>query len=195
MLRARGVRRLDLEPLDLDLASGECVGVRGPSGGGKTMFLRMLADLDPHAGDVFLDGNEQHTVPPCKWRRSVTLVPAESRWWDERVGAHFEAGRVPDPSSLGFDEDPSNWTVERLSSGERQRLALARALELDPRVLLLDEPTANLDEANAARVEHLISNWRRQAGRAVVWVSHDHEQLARVADRVLTLADGRWSTA
>ena len=195
MLRARGLQRLDLHPLDFDLAPSECVGISGASGSGKTVFLRMLADLDPHAGQVFLDDDEQSTVPPSAWRQRVAMLPAESRWWDELVGPHFAAGRVPDPAAFGFDDDPSDWPVERLSSGERQRLALARVLELGPRVLLLDEPTANLDDQNVTRIERLVGDWRRGERRGVVWVSHDLEQLARVADRHLVLAEGRWRAA
>jgi ABC-type iron transport system FetAB ATPase subunit len=80
------------------------------------------------------------------------------------------------------------WQVSRLSTGEKQRLALARALMNQPRVLLLDEPTASLDAANTQVVEALIAGYRRDSGTAVLWVSHDAEQAARVADRQLQLS-------
>jgi ABC-type iron transport system FetAB ATPase subunit len=81
--------------------------------------------------------------------------------------------------------------VIRLSSGEKQRLALLRLLANQPRVLLLDEPTANLDPENTRRVEAVIREYCRERAAAVVWVSHDREQAARVADRQFEVADGR----
>ena len=84
-----------------------------------------------------------------------------------------------------------DWSVARLSSGERQRLALLRVLANRPPVLLLDEPTANLDEATTARVEALLKDYRTLHGAGVLWVSHDPQQLRRVADRHLRIADGR----
>jgi ABC-type sugar transport system ATPase subunit len=70
-----------------------------------------------------------------------------------------------------------------------------RLLAVEPRVLLLDEPTANLDETNAARVERLVADWRRGSGGAVLWISHSLDQVRRVADRHLVLEGGRWKAA
>lgn len=195
LLSARGLHRLGISPIDFDLPDGGCLGISGPSGVGKTVLLRMLADLDPHEGDVLLNGRSQQDTPPCEWRRQVTLLAAESQWWAPRVRDHFADGEVPLLEELGFEKNPADWEIERLSSGERERLALARVLALEPRVLLLDEPTANLDDRNSARVERLIAEWRRGEKRAVVWVSHDRDQLGRVADQRLHLEDGEWSTA
>jgi len=86
---------------------------------------------------------------------------------------------------LGFEEDVLGWKVERLSTGEKQRLALFRLLLNEPQVLLLDEPTAALDHANIHRVEKVIFDYRKSTGAAVLWISHDPEQIARVADRHL----------
>jgi ABC-type iron transport system FetAB ATPase subunit len=80
--------------------------------------------------------------------------------------------------------------VTRLSSGEKQRLALLRLLANQPRVLLLDEPTANLDPQNTRRVEAMIAAYREARGAAVVWISHDREQAARVCDRHYIVVDG-----
>jgi ABC-type iron transport system FetAB ATPase subunit len=195
LLRARGLQRAGIGPLDLDLPAGRCVGIAGPSGSGKTLLLRMLADLDPHDGEVTLDGRPQRTVAPCAWRRQVALLAAESQWWASTVGAHFTGGGIPLRDALGFDDDPADWPIARLSTGERGRLALARVLALEPRVLLLDEPTANLDARNAARVERVVRDWLVAPGRGALWVSHDAEQLARVADERRVLAEGRWTAA
>ena len=93
-------------------------------------------------------------------------------------------------AALGFEPDVQSWSISRLSSGERQRLALLRLLANQPMVLLLDEPTANLDGANAERVESLIRRFQDATGAAVLWVSHDAAQGRRVADRALEIRDG-----
>ena len=88
---------------------------------------------------------------------------------------------------LGFEPDVMGWEVERLSSGERQRLALLRALANRPRVLLLDEPTANLDPANISSVESLVTDYQSTGEAACLWVTHSREQVHRIANRLLVL--------
>ncbi|MBC8206523.1 MAG: ATP-binding cassette domain-containing protein [Kiritimatiellales bacterium] len=88
---------------------------------------------------------------------------------------------------LGFQRDVLEWRVDRLSTGEKQRLALFRLLLNEPKVLLLDEPTAALDASNVWKVEEVIAEYRKSTGAAVVWVSHNPEQIARAADRHLQL--------
>ena len=92
-----------------------------------------------------------------------------------------------DWSALGFDPSVVDWTVSRLSSGERQRLAMFRLLENKPRVLLLDEPTANLDTENTLLVENMVAEYVSKHLAAAVWVSHDREQQQRLDTRVLVL--------
>ena len=176
-----------LDPFDLELAAGECLTLSGPSGSGKSRLLRAIADLDPHQGEAWCNGTAQPTLSGPAWRRQVALLPAESAWWGERVGDHFD--RL-DPGMLAMLELPADavdWQVTRLSSGERQRLALLRVLSVEPQVLLLDEPTANLDQANIERVEVLIGRWRRTHRTAVLWVSHDPAQRKRVSDHSLRI--------
>lgn len=178
-------------PLSLSIAAGECVCLRGPSGSGKSLLLRAIADLDPHRGEVFLDDIACAALPAPVWRRQVVLVMAESQWWAERVGDHFAAGVEPDwLRRLDLAPDALDWQVARCSTGERQRLALLRALMQMPRALLLDEPTGNLDADNTRRVEALLADYRSQRGAALVWVSHDDSQAARVAQRRFRLQDG-----
>jgi ABC-type iron transport system FetAB ATPase subunit len=190
-LRSQGV----IGPCELVLAAGECVCLSGPSGAGKTLLLRAIADLDPHDGEVKLNGESCATLRAPQWRRRVGLLPAESAWWHDTVGPHF---REPDSAllqKLGFSSEALAWEVRRLSTGERQRLALARLLANEPQVLLLDEPTASLDPANVGKVEQVIDEYRREHGAAVLWVSHDPQQIARVSDRQLRLQDGRVEAA
>lgn len=177
---------------DLALEEGECVAVSGPSGCGKTRLLRCIADLDVHRGSVRLRGIPREQFDPPEWRRQVALLPAESAWWHDHVGAHFAAPpAAAELDALGFTEQVLAWRVDRLSSGEKQRLAVLRLLSIRPRVLLLDEPTANLDEENAGRVERLIRDRLRDTGAGAVWVSHDQAQLQRVAGRRYRIAGGR----
>jgi len=180
-----------LDPFDLDLAPGECVTLSGPSGSGKSRLLRAIADLDPHQGEAWCDGTRQQQLSGPAWRRRVVLLPAESAWWSERVGDHFERLDAGDLDLIRLPMEASDWQVTRLSSGERQRLALLRVLSVGPEVLLLDEPTANLDRANAERIESLIASWREHHGTAVLWVSHDPAQRQRVSQRSLRIEDRR----
>lgn len=169
----------------LALQGGEVVCVSGPSGSGKSRLLRAVADLDPHEGAVLLDDTAQASVPGHVWRQQVMMVPADSQWWFEDVGAHFGPDCQEVPGALGFPPDVMTWPVSRLSSGERQRLALLRALTRKPRVLLLDEPTANLDDDMTRQIEHWLCDEIRKRDLIVLWVAHDPAQIERVSGRHL----------
>jgi ABC-type iron transport system FetAB ATPase subunit len=191
LLQVRDLRRPMLGPLSFEVHAGECVCISGPSGTGKSQLLRAIADLDPHEGEVWLEGEPARSIKPHRWRNRVGLLPPESHWWLPTPGGHF-ADEVNLPAGeLGLADDIMDTPVERLSSGEKQRLALLRLLANRPRVLLLDEPTANLDPANTARAEAMITRFRESTGAAVIWISHDPDQVARVGCRALRLADGR----
>lgn len=178
-------------PVSLSAAGGECVAIRGASGSGKSLFFRAIADLDPNEGSVYLDGRSREDMPAYDWRRQVALVPAETGWWADRVGEHFSAGSGVEDLLEAVDlRDALGWEVSRLSTGERHRLGIVRALQAGPRVLLLDEPTAALDAGMTAAVEGLV---KQQLAKdvCVLMVTHDPEQADRVADRCMTMLDGR----
>ncbi len=186
----RNLHILTMAPLDLDLAAGECLAVTGDSGSGKSLFLRALADLDANPGELFLRGQPSTSYPPWEWRRQVSLLPAESSWWLARVGDHFPGPEVDLHQRLaevGLPADILKTPPHGLSSGERQRLSLLRVLLNTPTVLLLDEPTANLDEKNIALVERILKRYQQLHESALIWVTHDLAQARRVATRHLRL--------
>ncbi len=190
LLYVEQLRTRHLGPLSLSLNAEEIVILQGPSGAGKTLLLRALADLDPNTGQVRLNGETRQELPPVQWRQSVALLPSESHWWFGSVGEHFPSAKTPYLTALDFEDAALTWPITRLSSGERQRLALLRLLANRPRVLLLDEPTANLDPGNTLKVESLIKQYLAEEHAAALWVSHDNTQIQRVASRVIRLSNG-----
>jgi ABC-type iron transport system FetAB ATPase subunit len=190
-LCVRNVTFLDKGPYSFSVEKGQCIGLTGKSGIGKTQLFRAITDLIPSSGEILLEGISCSAFSPTEWRTKVTMVPADSSWWYDRVGDHFpQLNRIPLQEScvlLGLDAEILNWQVNRLSTGERQRMALLRTLQNQPTVLLLDEPSSGLDAYHTGLMENLIDNYRRVNEPAIVWVSHDSEQLRRVADRVLRM--------
>jgi ABC-type iron transport system FetAB ATPase subunit len=191
-LDVAGLRVDGVGPVDLWLAPGECLVLSGPSGAGKSRLLCAIADLDVHQGSVSCRGTAAEALAPSEWRRRVGMLAADSQWWGDRVDEHF---RAPPPAdaleALDLDARLLDAPVARLSSGERQRFALLRLLANRPRVLLLDEPTANLDPDNVGRVENLIADYTLSENAAVLWVSHDPLQISRVAHRRMRMQGGR----
>ena len=192
MLSIRNLSGTGIGPIDLKLASGDVVAITGPSGAGKSLMLRAIADLDPNQGKLMLDGKERATFHAPDWRRRVSYVAAETSWWAERVGDHFEdkSAAIRLLKEVGLSEAVMDWSVPRLSTGEKQRLALARSLHGKPHVLLLDEPTSALDDANRRLIDDLL---RKQAdeGCAIIIVTHDPAQAGRLKARTYAIVGGK----
>jgi len=186
-----GGDKLLLRALDLDLADGQCAWVSGASGSGKTVFLRAVADLDPNDGDLTLDGLDRDHFSAPEWRRRVTYVSAEPVWWADSAGAHFsDHVRAAELMvEIGLAADILGAEIARLSTGERQRLALVRALIQGPRVILLDEPTSALDEKAVDAVESLLRKYKAD-GLSVILVTHDPVQGKRLADGCFEMRNG-----
>ncbi len=187
LLQVSELTFLENGPYSFDVSPNEIVGLTGPSGIGKTQLLRALVETIEFHGKVFLESIPSADYLSPEWRRKVSLVPAESVWWYSTVAEHFSGmgtkAELPGIlHNLGFGEEVLSWKISRLSTGERQRLALVRAILHQPMILLLDEPCSALDAESVDRVEQLVGRYIMGAKRAVIWVSHDFEQLQRVAD-------------
>ena len=189
-----------LDGLSLVLDEGSTC-VAGPSGAGKSTLLRLLNRLrEPDAGRVLYRDVDVRERDVLALRREVSLIPQLPALLEGTVAENVAygarlAGQTADVvESLvlaGLDAAYAERDAGRLSVGEQQRVMLARALALEPRVLLLDEPTSALDERARTAVEDTLLDLREQAGVSLVLVTHDLDQARRLADRVLWLEAGR----
>jgi ABC-type proline/glycine betaine transport system ATPase subunit len=175
--------------------------VVGPSGSGKSTLLRLLNRLaDPDSGRVVYEGKDVRELDPLALRREVSLVPQLPALLDGTVHDNVAygprlAGRSFDARSClelaGLDPSYEERDGSKLSVGEQQRVMLARALALDPRVLLLDEPTSALDAAARDAVESTLHGLRERTSISIVVVTHDMAQAARLAEYVVRIEAGR----
>ena len=173
----------------------------GPSGSGKSTVLRLLDRLaDPDSGTVRYDGLDVRELDPLALRREVCLVPQlpallPGTVADNIIFAAGLAGTTPDAEAVlthaGLDGSFAERDVAKLSVGEQQRAMLARALALEPRVLLLDEPTSSLDEASRDAIERTIARLVSELGVSIVLVTHDVAQAGRLAEWIIRIETGR----
>lgn len=176
--------------------------ILGPSGSGKSSLLRLLVRLsDPDSGTVRFDGRDVRSLDVLELRRRAAWVPqlpalepgtvAENL----RLAAGLGGGGEVDVGGLcelaGLDRSIADREAGRLSVGERQRAMFARALACEPEVLLLDEPTAALDEAAASAVEGTIAGLRERSGVSIVLVTHSAEQAERLTEQAIEISEGR----
>lgn len=181
-----------LSGISLCLVAGCCAVVSGASGAGKTLLLRSLVDLDPNQGRVSLGADMRESMPAAKWRSQICYVPAEPAWWAEYVKDHFpDLDRAKQLAmSFGVVPDLFDQPVARLSTGERQRLALVRAFAIKPEILLLDEPTAALDPHSTIQVEKALTDFMGR-GKSVILVTHDEVQGKRIGHDFYVMSDGK----
>ncbi len=195
--------RVVLDVDGLAIGRGEVLALVGPSGSGKSTLLRLLNFLEPPtAGALTFDGRPAGNDLPLSERRRVTAVFQRPALLRRSVAANVAYGLrlrgqklPPEETAAWLDRlglaHLARQSALKLSAGEAQRVALARALVLRPDVLLLDEPTANLDPYNISLIERLVAEARAETGLTVAWVTHDIFQARRVADRVAFLLAGR----
>lgn len=202
-----GGERRALDGLSMSASAGDVLGVLGPNGAGKTTFLKILCGLlTPDAGRVLVTGLDVGVSAP-EIQRRAGFAPAEDRSFYGRLSGlenlRFFAGlrglgaselrarleELEEPLGLG---EIASVEFQRMSSGMRQRLALARALAHRPEVLLLDEPSRGLDPGGAQRLRDLVRrDFAGRPGRLVVWSTNRVEEAFEVSSRVLVLSGGR----
>jgi putative ABC transport system ATP-binding protein len=189
-----------LRDVRLDIRAG-VTALLGPSGSGKSTLLRLLNRLaDPDRGVVRFRGEDVTTFDVRELRRSACLVPQLPAPLPGTVADNVRYGPalfgravgVERPLQLaGLTKLYADRDASQLSVGEQQRVMLARALALEPDVLLLDEPTSSLDDYTKGGVERTLAELARETGLSMVLVTHDAPQAERMADRIVRLRDGR----
>jgi len=209
----RGAMLHAVDGVDFDLAEGESLGVIGESGSGKSTIARLIARLaDPSAGRISFDGRDIGAIPVRKFagdraRKSIQLVfqsagdslnPAFSAARNIAVGVgstrlntEARALAASIAGEVGLSPELLVRRPHQLSGGQQARVGIARALASEPRLLVLDEPTAPLDVSVQATVLKLIDGIRRRRGLSLVFVSHDLDVVRLMCDRVMVILEGR----
>jgi putative ABC transport system ATP-binding protein len=190
-----------LKGVSAGVPEGGITSIVGPSGAGKSTLLRAINRLiEPTGGEVYLDGSPTSTMDPLMLRRRIGMVFQLPALFGESVedailygvrlvGRSANAGQLLE--MVGLDASFESRDPQTLSVGQQQRVSIARALALEPEVLLMDEPTSALDEGARRRIEELIRELNARLNLTIVLVSHALDQVQRVADRVVLLAAGR----
>ena len=178
--------------VSIGIGEGELVGLVGPNGSGKTSLLHALAGIGgARSGKVALDGVDPRTLGPAARPAWLTYLPATRDIpWPLRARDLIALGGGHDVDGLEL-EALLDRRIDTLSTGERSRVLIARALAPRPKLLLLDEPTANLDPLWQIRLMELVRAEVRQVGRAALVAIHDLDAAERYADRVIVMNEGR----
>ena len=200
--------RVVLHEAHAEFRRGEITAILGKSGSGKSTLLNLISGIDaPDSGQIWVDGQDLTALPERErtlFRRArigfvfqfFNLIPTLTVLENVQLPAEL-GGCTPEQAAAKARallaevslEGREGTFPDRLSGGEQQRVAVARALVQDPRLLLADEPTGNLDDATGQQVMALLDRVTRQAGRSLVLVTHS-PQVAAMADRVFTIEDG-----
>lgn len=192
-----------VEDVNFELQKGGVLAITGSSGSGKTSLLRLLNRLDePTSGTVLVEGADYHNIEARELRRKLGMVTQRPYLFPGSVADNLRFGPAQRGETLPLEtieelltqvglKDYSGRDVANLSGGEAQRVSVARALANSPLALLLDEPTAALDEAAKLEVESAIQKVMRDQGLTCIVVTHDIAQAARLAERALVVEHGR----
>lgn len=198
-----------LKDINLTIGDNEFISITGKSGSGKTTLLYILSALDsPTKGDVEIEGQSIHSINTKTLHhfrnqkmgfifQSYFLLPELTAIENVLMPSykmHKMRQKMPYAKELlkqfGFKEDLFSHYPIQLSGGEQQRIAIARALIMDPKYIFADEPTGNLDSVNANMVMNILKDIRKKKGTTIVYVTHD-EDFAKLAERCVKLVDGR----